>query len=239
MNRSKITRNHQCNIHTDQQIISICLQADCYRPVLCIECIKDADIHPPKHKIESLEDFCISADKMKIQAKPDFGKKETIAELKETAKNYKTSIKAVKESIDLEKKVVGESINELISAFVMRCHHVKEDIWNTLDKQAAIFNRNYKSFVKIVNSIPDSDEAPPQQQSLSESVNRSATYNQIEALLKEYNNQIIITKKEPKQLDDHLINLKTIAHTLRDDAKYPCTTIMSNSDFENREDRSY
>ena len=232
MHRSKITRNHHCNIHTDQKIISICLQSDCYRPVLCIECIKDTDIHPAKHKIESLEDFCISADKMKVQNKPDLSEKETIAELRETAKNYKTSLKAVKENIELEKKMVGESINDLISAFVMRCHHVKEEICNSLDKQAAIFNRNYKSFVKLVNGIPDSDEAPTQQQSLFESVNRSATYNQIETLLKEFNNQINATKNQPKQFDDHLINLKTIAHTLRDDTTYPCTTIMSNLDFE-------
>ena len=47
---------------------------------------------------------------MRIQAKPDLGEKETIAKLQETTKIYKTSIKAVKGSIELEKKTGRESI---------------------------------------------------------------------------------------------------------------------------------
>lgn len=232
MNQSKISRRQQCNIHTDQQVISVCLTPNCYRSVLCIECINDPDIHPTEHnKIISIEEFCMNVDKVNAKKGGISDDFTIIEELKERANLCNTSIKTFEESTELEKKMIEDSINELISCFVMKCHTMKQQVCQDLDKQVEIFKRNYKSFTKAVKRIPES-EPIIMNSSIFDKMNKSVTYNQIDDLVKGHQKDLSPAKNAHKEVDENLIKLKTVAQTLKDNSTYPCSTLLTNTNLE-------
>lgn len=234
MDQSKISRNYNCNIHTDQKVISVCLEPACYRPVLCLECIKDTDIHPLQHnKIISLQNFFgkVEADSKKKSAPKN---KHAIMDIRETAYKYQTSLKTVKENIELEKKMVEESINELITAFAIKMHSLKQEVCQKLDAQVDVFGKNFKNFSKLAQRLPVDDDHEDPFTAIYEAFNKAGTYNQLEELIKQHKQEVSAPNKGAvnKGEDEHIFKLKTAAQTLRENTKYPSTTVLTNANLE-------
>jgi len=235
MEKSRISRNHQCNIHTNQSIISVCLEADCYRPVLCLECINDPEIHISTHNnIISLEEFLEKVDNSQEVQKPELHDSGNfVSDLKDIAKNAKENIQVFQNNIDIEKKMIEDSINELISSFVMECHSLKQEATKRLDKQTQIFKRNYRDLNKYVKTLP-SEEVKPQimKQSSFSNFNKFLTYNQIDELIKKHQKELNVPKQAPKEVDENTLKLQAITQTMRDNAYYPCSTVLSDTNLE-------
>jgi len=230
MDKSRISRSHHCNIHTNQEIISVCLQSDCYRPVLCLGCISDEEIHPSTHEgIISLEEFFIKVDNFNNKKKCH--KVDEIPFLKEVADQYKGCMNEMNNKIDLEKKMVDDMINELISHFVLKCHTFKEEMMTKLDKQANTFKSNYKRFVKAVKKLPEQEKNSMKESSFI-AVNQSSSYNQLEQIIKKHQKEIVALKEAPKEVDENLLKLKTIAQTLEENMNQSFGTYLTNSKLE-------
>lgn len=230
MDKSRISRNYNCNIHTDQKVISACLWPNCYRPVLCLECIKDADIHPIDHnKIVSLEEFFTRVDQFKAQNIGGPTDRQAINEVKTTASQYQQSVKSYRASIELEKKMVEETINALLTCFVEKCHKMRQDICQKLDDQVEIYAKNYRDFVKSVKKSMPVQDHNLERMSSFETLKKSATYNQIEELVKEYRKDMGQKSVASKEADENIFKLRTVAQTLQDHANKPCSTSLTNS----------
>jgi len=238
MEKSRISRTHQCNIHTNQSIISVCLEADCYRPVLCLECINDPEIHPSIHNnIISLEEFLMKVDNSHGNHQQPVSNNEAeslISDLQNISKNAKENIQVFQNNIDIEKKMIEDTVNELISAFVMECHALKQEATNKLDKQVSVCKRNYNQLNKYVKRFPSENAKPSKamRQSSFTSFNKFLTYNQIDELIKKYQKELNVPKQAPKEVDENTLQLQAMAQTMKDNAYYPCSTTLVDTNMQ-------
>ena len=222
----------QCNIHPNERIQRVCLDAGVDTSLRCIECILSSTDKVSKEAIVTVNDFVEHAAKQ-------YETFRSISTLEDSAPNHLVdflskeadNLGSLSHHVEQEKERVSNAFNIILQEFTILCHSKKEEIFKQFDKQLYILKLNYeyyKSKIDRYYSKDKEDELNPNKEAIVSKINQCSDTNAVEVAVKNIKDDILDASNYKDQ-NVKIREIKEGLNILSEDLKRQSTALPKSS----------